>query len=138
VRITLLCTAACGLVLVAAAALFSDLAVGLAGGKDYAHVAPYAAGFAIVGALYALVYVLVNAEIAALARRPALWLWLGLFGLGAATAIVRPSTVGGVLVLSMITATGTTAAMAMAYVVRRRHRSEPEPTPAGEPAPPVV
>jgi O-antigen/teichoic acid export membrane protein len=138
VRITLACTAACGLVLVVGAALFSDLAVRLAGGKDYGHVAPYAAGFAIIGALYALVYVFVNAEIAALARRPALWLWLGLAGLGAAVAIVRPSTVGGVLVLSMLTAAATTAAMASAYLIRRRgHRSEPEPV-AADPAPPVV
>jgi O-antigen/teichoic acid export membrane protein len=139
VRITLICTAACGLLLVTASALFSDLAVGLAGGEEYAHIAPYAASFAIVGALYALVYVFVNAEIAALARRPAIWLWVGLGGLGTATALVRPSTVGGVLTLSMITATLTTAAMAAAYLVRRRgHRSEPEPAPAGDHAPPVV
>jgi hypothetical protein len=84
------------------------------------------------------VYVFVNAEIAALARRPALWLWLGLVGLGAAVAIVRPSTVGGVLILSMLTAAATTAAMASAYLIRRRgHRSEPEPV-AADPAPPVV
>lgn len=131
VRITLACTAACGVVLVAASALFSDLAVGLAGGKEYAHLAPYAAGFAVVGALYALVYVFVNAEIAALARRPALWLWLGLAGLTIAVAILRPSTVGGVLVLSIITAAVTTLAMAAAYNVRRRYRSETSATDSG-------
>lgn len=131
VPITLACTAACGVLLVGASALFGELAVGLAGGKEYTHLAPYAAGFAIVGALYALVYVFVNAEIAALARRPALWLWLGLAGLGTAVAIVRPTTVGGVLVLSMITATATTAAMAAAYVVRRRTKAGPSTTDEG-------
>lgn len=138
VRITLLCTAACGFVLVAAAALFSDLAVGLAGGKDYAHLAPYAAGFAIIGALYALVYVFVNAEIAAMARRPALWLWIGLGGLASAAVIFRPSTVGEVLTLSLTTASLTTLAMALAHIVRRRaHRAGPEATTNDSPAPVV-
>jgi O-antigen/teichoic acid export membrane protein len=139
VRITLLCTGACGVVLVAASVLFGDLAVGLAGGKDYGHLAPYAAGFAVVGALYALVYVFVNAEIAAHVRRPALWLWFGLAGLGAAAVIVRPTTIGAMLALSMTTATVTTAAMSLAYLVRRRRQSsEPEPTATDDPAPPVV
>lgn len=140
VRITLLCTAACGVVLVAAAALFGSLAVGLAsgGGEGYQQrLASYAVGFATVGALYALVYVFVNAEIAAQARRPALWLWIGLAGLGAAAVIVRPSTVGGVLVLSLITSAVTTGAMALAYLVRQRSGAS-APANADEPSPPVV
>src|SRR5690606_2637689 len=108
-----------------------------AGGTEYGHVAPYAPGFAVVGALYALVYVFVNAAIAALARRPALWLWLGPAGRGTAVAIPRPSTVGGVLVPSMSTAAATTGTTATAYRVRGRYRSDAAPTPAGGAAPVV-
>ncbi len=127
VRITLASTAACGVLLVAISAIFSDLAVGLAGGENYHHLAPYAAGFAGVGALYALVYVLVNAEIAALARRPALWLWVALGGIAVAAVIIRPSTVGGVLALSLTTAGASVVATVATRAVRRRHR------PAGSP-----
>src|SRR5690606_25950841 len=115
VRITVLCTAASGVVLVTAAALFGELAIALASaGKDgYQWLAPYAYGFSTVGALYALVYVFINAEIAAMARRPALGLWLGLGVILTGAALVRPSTVGGVLALSLATASVTTLAMAL-------------------------
>jgi hypothetical protein len=133
VRITVLCTAASGIVLVAAAALFGDLAIALASaGKDgYQWLAPYAYGFGTVGALYALVYVFVNAEIAAMARRPALGLWLGLSGILVGAALTRPSTVGGVLALSLATAAVTTLLMALAYLIRRRTASTAEPTTGG-------
>jgi hypothetical protein len=135
VRITVLCTAASGVVLVTAAALFGDLAIALASaGKDgYQWLAPYAYGFGTVGALYALVYVFVNAEIAAMARRPALGLWLGLGLIVVAAAIIRPSTVGSVLVLSLVTAAVTTLAMVLSYLVRRRTASVDQPVPS-EPA----
>jgi len=133
VRITVLCTAASGVVLVTAAALFGELAIALASaGKDgYQWLAPYAYGFGTVGALYALVYVFVNAEIAAMARRPALGLWLGLVGIVTAAAIIRPSTVGGVLALSLVTAAVTTLIMALAYLVRRRRPTPPVPAAGG-------
>jgi len=127
VRITLLCTAASGVILVTAAALFGELAIALASaGKDgYQWLAPYAYGFGTVGALYALVYVFVNAEIAAMARRPALGLWVGLVGIVTAAAITRPSTVDGVLTLSLATAAVTTLIMALTYLVRRRRLTPP-------------
>ncbi|MBX6750835.1 MAG: polysaccharide biosynthesis protein [Micromonosporaceae bacterium] len=136
VRITVLCTAASGVVLVTAAALFGGLAIALASaGKDgYQWLAPYAYGFGTVGALYALVYVFVNAEIAAMARHPALGLWLGLGLIVAGAAITRPSTVGSMLVLSLVTAAVTTLAMALAYWLRRRTAPVARPV-DGEPTP---
>ncbi|HEY7222355.1 MAG TPA: polysaccharide biosynthesis protein [Micromonosporaceae bacterium] len=118
VRITLACTAACGVVLIGASALFADLAVGIVGRGQYPHLAGYAPAFATVGALYALVFVLVNAEIAAHVARPALWLWIALGAMVAAAVVVRPTTVGGVLTLSIITATLTLAATTAARAVR--------------------
>jgi hypothetical protein len=122
VRIALVGTAACGMALVGAALLFGGVAMGLAGGAAYVHLAGYAAGFATVGALYALVFVLVNAGIAAFVRRPAVVLWIALAGLVAAAALLRPSTVGGVLALSLVTAAATTLATAAVYAVRRSAR----------------
>ena len=120
VRVTLICTSLCGVVLAGASALFGDVAVGLAGGERYTHLGPYAVGFAAVGGLYSIVYVLMNAEIAATAKRPALWLWLGAAAIGLAAVALRPSTVGSVLALSVVTAAVTTAAMALTYRLRRR------------------
>jgi hypothetical protein len=129
VRITVLCTAASGVVLVAAAALFGELAIALAsaGKESYQWLAPYAYRFGTVGALYALVYVFVNAEIAAMARRPALGLWLGLGAILLGAAITRPSTVEGVLALSLATAALTTLVMALTYLVRRRRTASRVP-----------
>jgi O-antigen/teichoic acid export membrane protein len=131
VRLTLAGTAACGVVLIAASLLFQDFAVALVGRGNYPHLAPAAAGFATVGALYALVFVLVNAEIAAAARRPAIFLWVGLAGIVTAAATLRPSTVGALLVLAAVTAGGTLTATALAYSLRRRRPTadaEPSPT----------
>ena len=90
----------------------------LAGGADYAHVGPYAAAFATVGALYALVFVTVNAEIAKLGRRPALTLWAGLAGIATVAVLTRPSTVGGVLTLAVGTAGVTLGVTIAVYLIR--------------------
>jgi O-antigen/teichoic acid export membrane protein len=128
VTITLASTALVGVVLAGASALFGSLAVRLAGGASYGHLAGYAFGFALVGALYAVVFVLVNAEIAAGTRRPAVWLWVAVAGIVVAGVVLRPSTVGGVLTLSVCTASATTVAVSLAYVLRRRrHAATNEP-----------
>jgi hypothetical protein len=67
--------------------------------------------------------VLVNADIAAFVRRPAVVLWAALGGLVATAALLRPSTVGSVLTLSLATAAVTVIATAVAYAVRRRPAS---------------
>jgi hypothetical protein len=118
VRITLAATAAVGAVLILASAFAGGFAMRLAGGADYAHLGPYAAAFASVGALYALVFVIVNAEIAKLGRRPALTLWAGLAGMATIAVVTRPSTVGGVLTLSVGTAGVTLVSTTAVYLIR--------------------
>jgi hypothetical protein len=112
--------AACGAVLVLASLFAGDLAIWLAGGPDYAGMSGYAAGFAAVGALYALVFVLVNAEIAARVRFPAAPLWVALAGLTVTALLLDPSAVGRLLTLSICTAALTTVAMGV--VVARNSR----------------
>jgi O-antigen/teichoic acid export membrane protein len=75
----------CGAALVLASALAGGLAFRLAGGPDYAGFGRYAPLFAATGALYALVFVLVNARVAAEARWPSAPLWIS------TVAFVRPS-----------------------------------------------
>ncbi|HEX5598889.1 MAG TPA: polysaccharide biosynthesis protein [Micromonosporaceae bacterium] len=110
-RVALALTAGCGLVLVAAAALAGGLAFRLAGGASYAHLGGYAPAFAATGALYALVFVLLNARVAAGVRRPAAPLWVAAAGLIAAALFVAPHTYAGVMWSALITAALATAAM---------------------------
>jgi hypothetical protein len=136
--VALAVTAVSGAVLVAASALAGGLAFGLAGGPDYVRLAEYAPFFAATGALYALVFVLVNAQVAAGARWPAAPLWLGTAGLAGAALFVAPHTFEGILACALGTAAVTAAAMA--WVARR-----PQPRKSGPPltapprsAPPAV
>ncbi|MGK5675961.1 polysaccharide biosynthesis protein [Micromonospora sp. URMC 106] len=103
---------ACGAVLVGAAALAGDLAFRLAGGAGYLHLAGAAPLFAAVGALYAVVFMLVNDRVATGARWPAAPLWVATAGLAGAALLVAPRTVEGVLVCALATAVLTAAAMA--------------------------
>ena len=119
-RIALGCVAAIGGALVAAAALFGNLAMRLAGGPSYQYLGPYAAGFAAVGALYALVFVFVNAEIAAGSRWPAAPVWVALCGIVGAVALLPVHDIGNLLAISAATATATLGAMAILYSARRR------------------
>jgi O-antigen/teichoic acid export membrane protein len=120
-RVAVGLVALCGAVLVVGAGLFGSFAIRLAGGPTYAHLGPYAGRFAAVGALYAVVFVLVNAEIAARVRRPATPLWFALIGLGLLARFVVPHTVGGILTASLITASVTFVAMAV--MARSRWRA---------------
>jgi O-antigen/teichoic acid export membrane protein len=119
IRITLASTALVGILLVAVTALANEAAVNLAGGSSYAHLSPYAAGFALLGALYAVAFVIVNAEIAATMPRPALLLWVALAGLIGTTLAVRPSTVGGLLAIALSTAAVTTLLTSVLFKLLR-------------------
>lgn len=123
--------AACGAVLVATAAVAGGLAFRLAGGADYTHLAGYAPYFAATGALYAVVFVLVNARVAAGVRRPAAPLWVATAGLAALAGLVAPRTLGGVLACALGIAVAIT--IALAWLTRQR----PDP-PTFEPEGPAV
>lgn len=103
---------ACGTVLVTAAALADDLAVRLAGGPGYADLARHAPFFATAGGLYAVVFVLTNARVAAGVRRPAAPLWVATAVLAVAAGFVAPHTLGGILACAVATAAATTLALA--------------------------
>ncbi|WP_435821675.1 lipopolysaccharide biosynthesis protein [Micromonospora parva] len=124
--VALAVTGGCGLVLVLASALAGGLAFRLAGGPDYDHLGRYAPLFAAVGALYAVTFVLLNDRLAAGTRWAATPLWVGLAGLVAVTATLRPRTVPGLLLAALGTAVVVTAIMAVA--ARRPARA-----PVGEP-----
>jgi O-antigen/teichoic acid export membrane protein len=111
---------ASGLVLVIASAVAGDLAMWLAGGGAYTSLGRYAAGFALVGALYAVAFVLVNAEVAAKVRWPGAPLWIALVGLIVATRLLSSPTVGSVLAASAGTATLAVLIMSVSLRLRRR------------------
>ncbi|MFG2103972.1 polysaccharide biosynthesis protein [Micromonospora echinaurantiaca] len=112
---------ACGATLVTAAAVAGDLAFRLAGGADYLHLAGEAPLFAATGALYAVVFMLVNDRVAAGGRWPAAPLWVATAGLAAAALLVAPRTVAGVLTTALVTAAVTAAVMAwLAFRPARR------------------
>ncbi|MDG4834059.1 polysaccharide biosynthesis protein [Solwaraspora sp. WMMD1047] len=131
--VALALVAACGMVLVTAAAVAGGLAFRLAGGPDYADLARYAPFFAATGALYALAFVLVNAQIAAGARRPAGPLWVGVVGLTAGAVLVAPHTIAGVLGCALLTAAATVALLFW-LTVRPGARRAPAPLPAPQPS----
>jgi hypothetical protein len=138
-RIALACVLASGVVLVLASALLGGLAVRLVGGAAYADLVPHAAGFAAVGALYAVVFVLVNAEIAAGSPWPSAPLWLALVGLVALVEFRPPREVGDLLTLSVGTAVATTVMMAVVYALRRRRARRRRIRPsASEPSAPTT
>jgi O-antigen/teichoic acid export membrane protein len=112
--------AAAGVVLVLFSWFAGGLVVGLAGGPAYAGLSGYAAEFTAVGAFYAVVFVLVSAEIARGARWPGAPLWVGLLGLVVGTRLLNPPTLGGVLSVSVCTAAATAIAMLGVVTFGRR------------------
>ncbi|MGC5308790.1 polysaccharide biosynthesis protein [Micromonospora zamorensis] len=100
-----------GVVLVVASAVLGELAFRLVGGADYLHLAGEAPLFAATGALYAVVFMLVNDRVATGARWPAAPLWVATTGLVAAALLVAPRTVGGVLSCALVTAAVTATVM---------------------------
>ncbi|MER5457941.1 polysaccharide biosynthesis protein [Micromonospora sp. NPDC002389] len=114
---------ACGAVLVAAAAIGGEMAFQLVGGTDYRHLAGSAPLFAATGALYAVVFMLVNDRVATAARWPALPLWVASAVLAVAATLIAPRTVTGVLSCALATAAGT--ALVMGWLVFRRSAADP-------------
>ncbi|MFG3577255.1 polysaccharide biosynthesis protein [Micromonospora chersina] len=111
---------ACGSVLVAAATFGGELAFRLAGGADYLHLADEAPLFVATGALYAVVFMLVNDRVASGVRFPAAPLWAATVGLAGAALLVAPRTVEGVLGCALATAALTAAVMTWLALRPRR------------------
>ncbi|WP_255510239.1 polysaccharide biosynthesis protein [Micromonospora sp. AP08] len=111
--VALALTGACGLVLVLASALGGGLAFRLAGGEDYVRLGAHAPVFAAIGALYAMVFVLLNAQVAAGARRPAAPLWTAAVGLVVVAGAIAPHTFTGLLWSALGTAVAALVAMAV-------------------------
>lgn len=95
-RLGLLLVGACGAFLVTAAALAGGLAFRLAGGPDYQGFGRFAPVFAATGAFYGLVFMLINAQVAAGARWPSAPLWLVTALLVAVVWLIAPHTLTGI------------------------------------------
>jgi hypothetical protein len=108
----------CGAVLVAASAVAGGLAFRLAGGPDYVGLGRHAPVFAATGAVYALVFVLVNARIAAGARWPSAPLWVASAALVVAVEWVVPATLPAIMWCALGTAVLALAATATATLRR--------------------
>ncbi|WP_246273994.1 lipopolysaccharide biosynthesis protein [Phytohabitans houttuyneae] len=120
--------AASGLLLVTASAVAGALAFRLAGGPDYADLGRYAPVFALTGALYALVFVVVNAQVAAGARWPSAGLWVACAVLVVTTEWVAPRTFTAIMWCSAATAAVALALSALA--LRRTTTSFARASPA--------
>lgn len=106
--------AGCGTLLVAASALAGGLAFRLAGGTDYVGLGRHAPVFAATGALYALVFVLVNAQVAAGARWPSAPLWTATVALVVVAEWLVPQTFDAIMWCALGTATLALALTALA------------------------
>jgi hypothetical protein len=120
--------ACCGALLVAASALAGGLAFRLAGGPDYVDLGRYAPVFAATGALYAVLFVLVNAQVAAGARWPSAPLWVATAALVVAAEWLVPHTFAAILWCAAGTAALTLIATAL---TRRRTASSKVDGPPG-------
>ncbi|HEX2773413.1 MAG TPA: polysaccharide biosynthesis protein, partial [Micromonosporaceae bacterium] len=107
--------AASGALLVAASAMAGGLAFRLAGGPDYVELGWFAPVFALTGALYALVFVVVNAKVAAGARWPSVPLWLACVALVVVAEWGVPHTFGAIMWCAVATAAAALALSALAF-----------------------
>jgi len=121
-RLALALVGACGVALTAAAAAAGGLAFRLAGGPDYAGLGRYAPVFAATGALYGLVFVLVNAQVAAGARWPSGPLWVVTAVFVATAWLALPHTLAGIAFGALCAAIA--ALVCTAVLVGRRMRRE--------------
>ncbi|BBH67398.1 polysaccharide biosynthesis protein [Actinoplanes sp. OR16] len=111
--------AGCGALLILASAVAGELAFRLAGGPDYVSLAEYAPVFAATGACYALVFVLVNAQVAAGARWPAAPLWAATVLLVVTTEWLVPHTFTAIMWSALGAAVLALAGTAAAAVVSK-------------------
>ena len=122
-RAALIVVTVCGAVLVAASALAGGLAFRLAGGENYAYLGEYAPYFAATGGMYALVFVVVNAKVAASARWPSAPLWAATAGLAVLAILVAPRAFEGVMWSALATAASTALVMVVGpALIRSRAR----------------
>ncbi|MGK5522853.1 polysaccharide biosynthesis protein [Micromonospora sp. URMC 107] len=112
--------AGAGAALVLGSALAGGLAFRLAGGPAYAAAGRYAPLFAATGALYAVVFILVNARVAASARWPAAPLWTSTVIFVAAVATVVPRTVAGIAGAALATAAVTAVVTGLLTLAHER------------------
>ncbi len=90
-------TAVVGAILVAAATLFSELALRFAGGAQYVHLASYAPVFAVTGAAYALAFLFINTRIAYGAKYPSWPAWLAVGGFAAAVLLLPTPSIQAIV-----------------------------------------
>ncbi|MFI7603496.1 lipopolysaccharide biosynthesis protein [Micromonospora sp. NPDC049366] len=126
--------ATCGVLLVAGSALAGGLAFRLVGGPAYASLGRYAPVFAATGALYALAFLLINAQLAMGVRWPALPLWAGAGGLVTGAVLIAPHTFTGVMWSALAAAAATTLALALVAYFPRTARPAPRPDALSPPA----
>ncbi|MBL7258504.1 polysaccharide biosynthesis protein [Paractinoplanes lichenicola] len=119
-RIALALVTACGVVLVAGAAVAGGFAFRLAGGPDYVSLGRYAPIFAATGAVYGLLFVLINAQVAAGAKWPAAPLWICAAGFVLAAWLVLPHTLPGIAWGALGTAVVCLAATSVLVGLRLR------------------
>lgn len=119
--------AGAGLALVGLTAVASELAVRVVGGADYLYLTVDAPWFAALGAVYAVIFFLLNAQIAASARWPSAPLWLAVAALPLAILVLGRPSIGSVLACAL--AAALAAGTAMLIRVLRTHSPQPSPTP---------
>lgn len=115
--------AASGALLVAASAMAGGLAFRLAGGANYVALGRYAPVFALTGALYALVFLVVNTQVAAGARWPSAPLWIACVALVVTAEWVVPHTFTAIMWCAVTTAATSLALSALA--LRRSDKALP-------------
>lgn len=111
---------ACGVLLVTSAAVAGGLAFRLAGGPDYTSLGRYAPIFAATGAVYGVLFVLVNAQVAAGARWPSAPLWACATGFALAAWLVLPHTLPGIAYGALGTAAAALAVTSVLVGLRLR------------------
>ncbi|MEH1130206.1 polysaccharide biosynthesis protein [Micromonospora sp. CPCC 206061] len=117
--------AGAGLALVGLTAVASELAVRVVGGSDYLYLTVDAPWFAALGAVYAVIFFLLNAQIAASARWPSAPLWLGVVTLPPAILVLGRPSIGSVLACALLVA----VAAATAMLIRVLRTAPPPATP---------
>ncbi|HCT77327.1 MAG TPA: polysaccharide biosynthesis protein [Micromonosporaceae bacterium] len=113
-----------GAVLVTATVLFGQLALQLAGGPAYLHLAGFAPAFAAMGALYALVFVLTNAQVASGAKAPSAPLWAAAAAFGIVVLSLGQPSVKNIVTCAVVTAAlSATALVAAMWITMRSTRA---------------